>query len=144
MKKINPDIFDVFSQDGETSQSSTKENTVEISPYLAMGFVLRSIPVYNKISSQYSIRYPEKWRDVQDSIKKSHFISYYSYLLSIDLSEASHVSQCVKYGLEPIVNVLSCLLSIFEEWEYYEYCQVIKQYLDFFKMLNNRDEKYIK
>lgn len=144
MKKINPDIFDVFSQDGETSQSSTKENTVEISPYLAMGFVLRSIPVYNKISSQYSTRYPEKWRDVQDSIKKSHFISYYSYLLSIDLSEASHVSQCVKYGLEPIVNVLSCLLSIFEEWEYYEYCQVIKQYLDFFKMLNNKDEKYIK
>ena len=144
MKKINPDIFDVFSLDGETSQNTTKENTVEISPYLAMGFVLRSISVYNKLSSQYSIRYPEKWKDVQDSIKKSHFISYYSYLLSIDLSKASHVSQCVKYGLDPIISVLNCLLSIFEEWEYYEYCQVIKQYLDFFKMLNDKDEIYVK
>ena len=144
MKKINPDVFDVFSQDGEISQNTAKESSIEVSPYLAMGFVLRSISVYNKISSQYSNKYPEKWRDVQDSIKKSHFISYYSYLLSIDLNKASHVSQCVKYGLEPIINVLSCFLSIFEEWEYYEYCQVIKQYLDFFKVLSKKDEEYVK
>lgn len=135
MKKINPDVFDVFSEELPSSDSVSGSKDVDMStvaPGLVMGVILKGITTHLLISHRYQKEYPEKWRDVGDSIKKKYYVRLYNYLLLIDLTKEDHVSQCLSYGAIPVLSVLECLLRAFEEWEYYEYCAVIKNYLDVF------------
>jgi len=142
MKKINPDVFDVFFEDTPSNSSSTGPKDVDMStvaPGLVMGVILKGITTHLLVSFKYQKKYPEKWRDVEDVVKKKYYTRLYNYLLLIDLTKEDHVSQCLSYGVVPILSALNCLLGAFEEWEYYEYCAVIKNYLDVFSEVKSRD-----
>jgi hypothetical protein len=138
MKKINPDVFDVFLEDFPTSNSTSGDrddvNMNGVSPGLIMGVILKGITTYLLISIKYQKEHPEKWEIVRESIKKKYYIRLYNYLLLINLTKADNVSQCLSYGSTPVTEVLSHLLKAFEEWEYYENCAVIKQYIDCFTL----------
>jgi len=142
MKKINPDVFDVFFEDTSSNSSSTGPKDVDMStvaPGLVMGVILKGITTHLLVSFKYQKEHPEKWRDVGDVVKKKYYTRLYNYLLLIDLTKEDHVSQCLSYGAVPVLSVLNCLLGAFEEWESYEYCAVIKNYLDVFSEVKSRD-----
>lgn len=143
MKKINPDIFDVFSEELPSSDSASGSKDIDmsvVSPGLVMGVILKGITTHLLVSFKYQREHPEKWRDVGESIKKKYYTRLYNYLLLIDLTQSDSVSQCLAYGKTPVVEMLNHLLRAFESWEYYENCAVIKKYVDCFVSTVSKSE----
>ena len=142
MKKINPDVFDVFSEELPSGNSTTGPRDIDmgtVSPGLIMGVILKGITTHLLISFKYQKEHPEKWRNIGDSIKMKYYTRLYNYLLLIDLTKSDSVSQCLSYGVTPVVEMLNYLLKAFEKWEYYENCAVIKTYIDCFTLAASQD-----
>lgn len=127
------DIFSIFQQDD--SQVFQEHGVEEIfdDNYTNLGRVITGVENYLLLDQIYTKKYPEKYQEVRNSIKKTYLLKVMIFLENIDIDQENLVEDFLQeFTLSRITSSLTFLLLYFQDLEYYEKCSVIKKILDKF------------
>jgi hypothetical protein len=96
-----------------------------------MGMVLRGIENFTVLDDMYTYKHGKEYKDVRPKVKHSYFLRLFGFLERINFH---------KYNFEYMIGsdfsvgqtdrALNMMLHHFIQYEHYEKCSVIKNYID--------------
>ena len=135
MKELDPSkLFDLFDKEEEVSQDPQQRTLIgNKNPFILMGMVVRGVEnfyILQEIHSNKNNREDLSKEEKRKVIKYSYYKSLFKYIQRINQDSMLDLEQCLIHDLEIITLALSDILSLFESYEEYEKCSIIKSLQD--------------
>ena len=135
MKELDPSkLFDLFDKEEEIQEQSIDKKWIsKNNPFILMGMVVRGVEnfyILQEIHSNKNNREDLSKEEKRKVIKYSYYKSLFKYIQRINQDSMLDLEQCLIHDLEIITLALSDILSLFESYEEYEKCSIIKSLQD--------------
>ena len=143
MQKLDPHtLFSIFEQGDEEIYKENNVQDLLDNPYVLIGMVVTGVENFYLIDKMYSLRHPEEYKRVRESIRLKYFRKLFGYLDRISPVEMDVVYRIGSdFELDRSLDALNDLLYYFQNIEQYEKCAVIKKYTDL--LINKKLETLI-
>ena len=131
MKNLDPNkLFELFSKEEEYQEDIQQKRWIsKDNPFILMGMVVRGVENYHIITEINSTR---SYQKSSSTLKRQHYIKYsyykslYKYLERLNINSMLDLEQCLIHDIEIIDLALNDMRSLFEEFEEYEKCALIR------------------
>ena len=135
MKELDPSkLFDLFDKEEEIQEQSIDKKWIsKNNPFILMGMVVRGVEnfyILQEIHSNKNNKEDLSKEEKRKVIKYSYYKSLFKYIQRINQDSMLDLEQCLIHDLEIITLALSDILSLFESYEEYEKCSIIKSLQD--------------
>ena len=135
MKELDPSrLFDLFDKEEEIQEQSIDKKWIsKNNPFILMGMVVRGVEnfyILQEIHSNKNNREDLSKEEKRKVIKYSYYKSLFKYIERINQDSMLDLEQCLIHDLEIITLALNDILSLFESYEEYEKCSIIKSLQD--------------
>ena len=135
MKELDPSrLFDLFDKEEEIQEQSIEKKWIsKNNPFILMGMVVRGVEnfyILQEIHSNKNNREDITKEEKRKVIKYSYYKSLFKYIERINQDSMLDLEQCLIHDLEIITLALNDILSLFESYEEYEKCSIIKSLQD--------------
>ena len=135
MKELDPSrLFDLFDKEEEIQEQSIEKKWIsKNNPFILMGMVVRGVEnfyILQEIHSNKNNREDITKEEKRKVIKYSYYKSLFKYIERINQDSMLDLEQCLIHDIEIITLALSDILSLFESYEEYEKCSIIKSLQD--------------
>lgn len=135
MKELDPSrLFDLFDKEEEIQEQSIDKKWIsKNNPFILMGMVVRGVEnfyILQEIHSNKNNREDITKEEKRKVIKYSYYKSLFKYIERINQDSMLDLEQCLIHDLEIITLALNDILSLFESYEEYEKCSIIKSLQD--------------
>jgi len=135
MKELDPSkLFDLFDKEEEIQEQSIDKKWIsKNNPFILMGMVVRGVEnfyILQEIHSNKNNREDLSKEEKRKVIKYSYYKSLFKYIQRINQDSMLDLEQCLIHDLEIITLALNDILSLFESYEEYEKCSIIKSLQD--------------
>ena len=135
MKELDPSkLFDLFDKEEEIQEQSIDKKWIsKNNPFILMGMVVRGVEnfyILQEIHSNKNNKEDLSKEEKRKVIKYSYYKSLFKYIQRINQDSMLDLEQCLIHDLEIITLALNDILSLFESYEEYEKCSIIKSLQD--------------
>ena len=135
MKELDPSkLFELFSNEEEYQEDIQQKTLVgNNNPFILMGMVVRGVEnfyILQEIHSNKNNRENLSKEEKRNQIKYSYYKSLFKYIERINQDSMLDLEQCLIHDIEIIDLALNDILSLFESYEEYERCSIIKSLQD--------------
>lgn len=135
MKELDPSkLFELFSKEEEYQEDIQQKTLVgNNNPFILMGMVVRGVEnfyILQEIHSSRNNREDLTKEERRNQIKYSYYKSLFKYIERINQDSMLDLEQCLIHDIEIITLALNDILSLFESYEEYERCSIIKSLQD--------------
>lgn len=135
MKELDPSkLFELFSKEEEYQEDIQQKTLVgNNNPFILMGMVVRGVEnfyILQEIHSSRNNREDLTKEEKRKVIKYSYYKSLFKYIERINQDSMLDLEQCLIHDIEIITLALNDILSLFESYEEYERCSIIKSLQD--------------
>lgn len=135
MKELDPSkLFELFSKEEEYQEDIQQKTLVgNNNPFILMGMVVRGVEnfyILQEIHSSRNNREDLTKVERRNQIKYSYYKSLFKYIERINQDSMLDLEQCLIHDIEIITLALNDILSLFESYEEYERCSIIKSLQD--------------
>ena len=135
MKELDPSrLFDLFDKEEEIQEQSIDKKWIsKNNPFILMGMVVRGVEnfyILQEIHSSKNSREDLNKEEKRKVIKYSYYKSLFKYIQRINQDSMLDLEQCLIHDIEIITLALNDILSLFESYEEYEKCSIIKSLQD--------------
>ena len=135
MRELDPSkLFDLFDKEEEIQEQSIDKKWIsKNNPFILMGMVVRGVEnfyILQEIHSNKNNKEDLSKEEKRKVIKYSYYKSLFKYIQRINQDSMLDLEQCLIHDLEIITLALSDILSLFESYEEYEKCSIIKSLQD--------------
>ena len=135
MKELDPSrLFDLFDKEEEIQEQSIDKTWIsKNNPFILMGMVVRGVEnfyILQEIHSNKNNREDITKEEKRKVIKYSYYKSLFKYIERINQDSMLDLEQCLIHDIEIITLALNDILSLFESYEEYEKCSIIKSLQD--------------
>ena len=132
MKQIDKHtLFSIFEQGDEEVYTEHGVKDVLDNPFVLMGMILRGLENFELMDMMYTRNFPEEYEKVKNIIKYKYYNKLYRYLTQIDSSSFNYSYKIGEsFDREAVYQGLTCLRLYFEQYEEYEKCAVVKNYIE--------------
>ncbi len=135
MRELDPSkLFDLFDKEEEIQEQSIDKKWIsKNNPFILMGMVVRGVENFYILQEIHSNKNPKEDLTKEERrkvIKYSYYKSLYKYIQRINQDSMLDLEQCLIHDLEIITLALNDILSLFESYEEYEKCSIIKSLQD--------------
>ena len=130
--KIDPNkLFNIFQKDDiEIYKEHNAEKEAD-NPSVVLGMFVRGIENYFILNQIQTEQYGAQYTRIKHKIKHRYFLQLLLNLQRIDLSVHPSIEKHAKdHNYRKILYCLDSMRVYFEDREDYEYCAIIKKYLD--------------
>lgn len=132
MQPLDKDtLFSIFEQgDEQVYKEHGIEETLK-NPFVLMGMVLNGLENFQMMDMMYKRNYPEKYKEVKNTIQLKYYTRLYGYLTRIPkepFNDIYKIGESFESG--DCYAALDHLRIYFERLEQYEKCGTIRQYMD--------------
>jgi len=131
MREIDKNILDIFDKNDEEIY---KEHSVELDDRevsFVLGDFVRYFENYSILNQIQTQQYPAQYSKVKHKVKHKYFIKLVNNLKRIDLNKTPSIEkQAKQHNYRKVLHMLDTLRIYFEEREGYEYCAIVKSYID--------------
>jgi len=135
LKELDPSrLFDLFDKEEEIQEQSIDKKWIsKNNPFILMGMVVRGVEnfyILQEIHSNKNNREDITKEEKRKVIKYSYYKSLFKYIERINQDSMLDLEQCLIHDIEIITLALNDILSLFESYEEYEKCSIIKSLQD--------------
>lgn len=135
MKELDPSkLFELFSKEEEYQEDIQQKTLIRNNnPFILMGMVVRGVEnfyILQEIHSSRNNREDLTKVERRNQIKYSYYKSLFKYIERINQDSMLDLEQCLIHDIEIITLALNDILSLFESYEEYERCSIIKSLQD--------------
>jgi len=135
MKELDPSrLLDLFDKKEEIQEQSIDRKWIsKNNPFILMGMVVRGVEnfyILQEIHSSKNNREDLTKEEKRKVIKYSYYKSLFKYIERINQDSMLDLEQCLIHDIEIITLALNDILSLFESYEEYEKCSIIKSLQD--------------
>ena len=131
MKNLDPNkLFELFSKEEEYQEDIQQKRWIsKDNPFVLMGMIVRGVENYHIITEINNTR---SYQKSSSTLKRQHYIKYsyykslYKYLERLNINSMLDLEQCLIHDIEIIDLALNDMRSLFEEFEEYEKCALIR------------------
>lgn len=132
MKGLDPDnIFSMFNQDDNTIYEQHGMEDMLNDVTIQILSVANNIESYYLMDQIYTYKKPHEYSKVRKVVKIKYFKKQFKQLTAIDLHQISNISyEQIRQDLPRVLDNLQLMLKVYEGWEQYECCKVIRTYIE--------------